>query len=83
MQQTGLPSDEYTQYSHWGEILCVSFLNIPDLLWCFLAVPMIVVWDEALLKTQSASWHTLANYSAYRLRRQRLPISSEIAPLAE
>ena len=55
----------------------------PDLLWCFLAVPMIVVWDEALLKTQSASWHTLANYSAYRLRRQRLPISSEIAPLAE
>ena len=48
-----------------------------------LAVPMIVVWDEAPLKTQSASWHTLANYSAYRLRRQRLPISSEIAPLAE
>ena len=43
----------------------------------------IVVWDEALLKTQSASWHTLTNYSAYRMRRQRLPISSEIAPLAE
>ena len=48
-----------------------------------LAVPMIVVWDEALLKTQTASWHTLTNYSAYRMRRQRLPISSEIAPLAE
>ena len=30
MQQTGLPSDEYAQYSHWGEILCVSFLNLYD-----------------------------------------------------
>jgi len=28
MQQTGLPSDEYTQYNHWGEILCVSFLKV-------------------------------------------------------
>lgn len=27
MQQTGLPSDEYAQYNHWGEILCVSFLK--------------------------------------------------------
>ena len=34
-------------------------------------------------KDPSASWHTLTNYSAYRMRRQRLPVLQKVAPLAE